>query len=79
MSYARFSEGNIYVFPDARGGYTCQLCSLSDTFEFNCETLEELHVHVIAHIEAGDTVPDRCLKRIEEEICRSDNDCIDIS
>ena len=69
MSYARFSEGDVYIYPDGLiGGYTCQLCSLVDTFLFWCETLEELREHVIAHIFAGDVVPDRCLKRIEEEI-----------
>ena len=86
MSYARFIEGDVYIFADVRGGYTCCWCSLAPPSQglwiwepestplhdlpadFNCQTLTELRVHVLAHIEAGHSVPSRCLNEIEKEL-----------
>ena len=38
--------------------------------DFNCATMVEMREHVVAHINAGDDVPSRCLREIDEDIAR---------
>lgn len=65
MSYARFSEGDVYVYGDVRGGISCDACCLSPSTRpenligyerFNCATLAEMLVHLAAHRAAGHDV-----------------------
>lgn len=75
MSYARFSEGDIYVFATFDDVYECCSCRLalaqphaafhdSQTFA----TTEAIIAHVHEHIDVGHDVPARCLERLESEL-----------
>lgn len=83
MSYARFSEGDIYLFAHADfSGWICQLCSLPEGHEkkFGCEgscylvTAREVLGHLEAHIETGHEVPERAMERIKIEIIEHGED-----
>jgi len=83
MSYARFSEGDVYLFAHADfGGWLCQGCGLPEDHEkrFGGEhscwlvTASEVLEHLEAHIEAGHDVPERAVRRIEKEIAEHGED-----
>lgn len=69
MSYARLSEGDIYVFL-ANSGYECMTCLLNGPESF--PTTDAIIEHVRAHIAANHHVPDRCLAGLERD--REQND-----
>ena len=79
MSYARFGEGDIYLYPAQGKGsspiWVCSMCVLAarhselgfheDTI---LNTLEETWNHVAKHIEIGGVVPMRCIARLKAEM-----------
>ena len=80
MSYARWSEGSVYVFGTGKG-FVCMVCSLMPkgspipnielsniNEDFNCKTSEEMLKHLMAHRSAGDIVPQDAIDRLTEEI-----------
>lgn len=76
MSYARWSEGDVYVYEDVSGGFTCCGCSLHPDNDkdgpgavksINVETREDMIIHLKGHIAAGDFVPDRAIERLRGE------------
>ena len=73
MSYARFSEGDVYVY-DSGKTITCSACRLiGDGFSFDmiCDTPAQMLAHPEQHIAAGHHVPERAIERLKEE--RGDN------
>lgn len=69
MSYARFSEGDLYLFENISGGWTCQFCLLEkDNRNHEMCSLEEVEQHLLNHIEVGHSVPDRALERVRREL-----------
>ena len=83
MSYCRFSDGDVYLFPDIRGGWTCCACRLNpadtsglyaflpDTKVF---TVGEVRAHLQAHVDAGHDVPDYAITEIDTEITKYGKD-----
>jgi hypothetical protein len=72
MSYARWSEGDVYVFADASGGITCMSCKLMPEDDgwhedFRCSVPEEMFFHLQGHKNVGHSVPDSAMERLETE------------
>ncbi len=69
MSYARFSEGNIYLYLFDDNFWECNSCWLSeDRQSQHFHNLADVKSHVEAHQQAGHIVPRRCIEQIEEEL-----------
>ena len=75
MSYARFSEGDIYLYPGGSPPWICCNCKLMPEVEdpddreyTHINSLQETFQHVIEHRKAGHLVPDRCIKRLKSEL-----------
>lgn len=68
MSYCRFSEGDVYMYSHIYGYIDCCGCSLAGktTTKFNSR-MDAIN-HLQLHIMNGDKVPERAIKRLEEEI-----------
>lgn len=78
MSYARFgSQGSdVYVYAGSRG-FVCCWCWLNKPPKTNpesvfgadtlCDTEQEMIDHLRKHREAGHTVPNRAIERLESE------------
>lgn len=80
MSYARWSDGDVYVFGTGKG-FVCMVCSLMPkekcdgmlkgammNKDFQCKSEEEMLEHLKQHITAGDMVPNDAIERLKEEI-----------
>lgn len=76
LSYARFCEptgapkgSDVYVYADESGAIRCACCSLRGDLEDHI-ALDALRmlVHVAHQMDAGHSVPSRCIKRLESEI-----------
>jgi hypothetical protein len=70
MSYARFSEGDVYVFLNVGGTLECCGCSLGDRWDF--DSTDAMLEHLREHAAAGHAIPDRCIPGLEED--REEND-----
>lgn len=81
MSYAEFSEGDVYLQSTPEGSWICCGCKLApmirthlfkEMFEVRDNqrftNLEDVEDHVYEHLNKGHQVPPRCLKLIEEEL-----------
>jgi hypothetical protein len=67
MSYCRFSDGDVYMYPSVEG-VTCCACRLQSSSEtIYMETKEEALEHLILHQERGDSVPQYAFERLMEE------------
>lgn len=67
MSYARFSEGDVYIYSD---GVALVCCGCSLRRNWNYETRRAMIHHIHEHQKAGHHVPTRCLRRLKEELLR---------
>jgi len=67
MSYARFSEGDIYLYKNVGGGWTCCACTEAG-HTVNFATIGAVANHVRQHADAGDDIPPRASRRIAEEL-----------
>ena len=69
MSYARFSDGDVYVFKSSVDEqYVCCACTLTGELRmFTCATPSEMAVHLLTHRQAGDNVPQDAIDRLGEE------------
>ena len=82
MSYARFGEGDVYVYGDVSGLMRCQACELAravgDESTFSRgdywtaakderEQAREMIAHLEKHVAAGHTVPSRAFERLSAE------------
>jgi hypothetical protein len=67
MAFARFGrDSDVYVYEDARGGFTCERCPrIGETFR--CATAPEMVTHLLKHRAKGDRVPDDAIKELEHE------------
>jgi hypothetical protein len=81
MAYARWGQGDVYVYKHARGGYVCMGCGLrgcspsADAIygsesqdDFEVDTPEEMLAHLQEHVSSGDRVPHDALSRLKKEI-----------
>lgn len=59
MSYARFLEGDVYVYMSVSGYLTCSACSISEGVwgSFNARSTQEMVDHLAKHTEAEHFVP----------------------
>ena len=69
MSYCRFSEGDVYMYPDSFGAIICCGCNLLRAITSSVFwTPEEALEHLEEHRKAGHTVPERAFNRLRKEI-----------
>jgi hypothetical protein len=73
MSYCRFSEGDVYMYPHTSGVIQCCSCRLSQIgtgwfADDNFKTHQDALAHLEAHIAAGHNVPQEAIERLREEI-----------
>jgi len=77
MSYCRFSDGDVYLYPSVIGGWTCCACRLNPVDESGAYNLSpdtrmltagEVRAHLQAHIDADHDVPDYATEKIDTEI-----------
>lgn len=81
MSYAEFSEGDVYLQDTPEGGWLCNGCKLAplvntslygELFKVHdnvrLTNLDDVEDHIYDHIKKNHIVPKRCLKRIEQEL-----------
>lgn len=67
MAYARYGrDSDVYVYQDARGGYTCEQCPGIGS-QFRCETGQEMAAHLASHLAKGDKVPPDALIELAKE------------
>ena len=70
MAYARFLEGDVYIFYNVSGGYTCCACLLKAREPF--WSTDAIIEHIQAHVAAGHSVPPDTVQCIEYD--RAEND-----
>ena len=83
MSYARWSEGDVYIYRGTDGMYHCMCCPFMPTHKkrlfwtaseiemhgcFSTGSGQEMLKHMKKHQEAGHEVPSRALEQLEEEL-----------
>jgi len=75
MSYCRFSEGDVYMYPSVDGTIVCQMCLIliedqrqGKTWNSVFTSLEEAYEHLQEHLKRGHTVPERAFIRLRHEI-----------
>ena len=58
MSYARFGEGDVYVYATGTG-VVCVMCHFQDMMEmaYRAESTQEMVDHLKAHEKVGDRLP----------------------
>ncbi len=68
MSYCRFGsdDSDVYMFPHVEGYILCAGCDIGESQVF--DTPKQALLHLVKHLERGDKVPTRALKRLLEEI-----------
>lgn len=74
MSYARFGEGDVYVYDSISGGFECCSCSLQESGYFVSQTRSAMLEHLEKHIEAGHYVPSGAMGRLRSEMATVGND-----
>jgi hypothetical protein len=69
MAYARFArDSDVYVYADARGGFTCERCP-SGGAEFRCAAAAEMLTHLLTeHRAKGQRVPDEAIEELRNEV-----------
>ncbi len=77
MSYARFGcdGSDVYVYGSNDGKrefLVCCGCNLGGGAIVSCRTEAEMIAHLLAHREAGHTVPEYTLERLREESALAD-------
>ncbi len=74
MSYARFSEGDVYVFGDTDNLLECQGCKLNVPSDsefhgmFLTPSRSAMILHLKEHVAAGHKVPDSAFTTLAEEL-----------
>lgn len=66
MSFARFSEGDVYVYLNTSGLYECCFCDLAGEC-VRVPTAAEMLSHVEEHRRAGHKIPGRCVLELRAE------------
>ena len=73
MSYARFSNGDVYVFLHSDGYLCCCMCSTGQgssmllAKDFQAFTTEEMIEHLKEHVQRGDQVPKHAFEGLEHD------------
>ncbi len=81
MTYAEFSEGDVYLHDTPEGSWVCCGCRLTPMTQTHLygeafavrgnrrfADLEQVEDHIYEHLNNGHQIPPRCLKLIEEEL-----------
>lgn len=68
MSYARFWDSDVYIYPRLDGIFCCARCSISQASEYHCVTRSEMLQHIAEHRERGDFVVKYADERLREEL-----------
>jgi hypothetical protein len=66
MSFARFSEGDVYVIEHTDGHYACYGCWLNGDTKHTTPTAAEMLNHLNLHVLAGHEVPRHALEQLTE-------------
>ena len=69
MSYCRFCEGDVYLFADVAGGWSCCGCRLPLPHHF--DTRQETLDHLLYHRSEGHKVPQHAIDRLNREIAEA--------
>jgi len=78
MSYARWLEGDLYLYQHVDGYFLCCRCKLEDGWDWISEEPLDVLDHLKAHRDAGHTVPQRAFVQINkdlDDLCISDVFC----
>lgn len=71
MSFARFSEGDVYVYLNVDGYFECCACALlGPLLTGGCVTVEtsaEMLAHLESHRAVGHDVPEDCLEELRSD------------
>lgn len=72
MSYCRFSDGDVYLYPTTGGLIQCCSCRLTPKDKgwhdnVNFYSPEDALKHLVDHKNAGHDVPDDAIDRLKEE------------
>ena len=75
MSYCRFIDGDVYMYPDVRGGIRCCACRLNEPAPGGIfgrserfDTAREALDHLFKHRDAGHHVPQCAINQLLDEI-----------
>jgi hypothetical protein len=70
VSYCRFGEADVYIFPHIAGGIECCACPLhtEGLGSYNFATQEEVLDHIAEHRQAGHYVPEFVDEELKKEI-----------
>ena len=71
MSFARFSEGDVYVYLNTNGLYECCWCYLAGRCVL-VPTAAEMLAHIEEHRRAGHDIPGRCVPGLLAEKASGD-------
>jgi hypothetical protein len=71
MSFARFLEGDVYIYLNTEGLYECCSCGLAGCCVL-LPTATEMLAHVEEHRRAGHEIPDRCVPELRAEEATGD-------
>ncbi len=66
MSFARFSEGDLYVYLNVSGLFECCCCPLGTGGCFSAPTAAEMVSHLELHRNAGHFAPARAFKELRD-------------
>jgi len=67
MAYARFSEGDVYIYQNFNKKYVCCACQMQEVDDdFICKTAKDMLNHLQMHISEKHIIPERCLKSLQE-------------
>lgn len=68
MAYARFSDGDVYVFDSIGSGFECCACRLPGRRWYTTKSRSEMIKHLMEHRLAGHSVPQGAIDDLQEEI-----------
>jgi len=68
MSYARWSEGDVYLYHTGKE-FICQICPMATNEEdFTTASRGEILYHLLEHRNKGHMVPERAIERLRAEM-----------
>jgi hypothetical protein len=74
MSYCRFADGDVYMFPSCDGGIECCYCTLNDRRNVTFDSKEDAIGHLQQHRLAGDDVPEWAEEEVRDcQVVRFDS------
>jgi hypothetical protein len=64
--YSQIPEFDLFLYGRPNKGYTCYLCPFGDMIDqaFTAESVEEMELHLKAHLNVGHKIPGDIFERI---------------